>query len=289
MTHHSADERAAAQGPPHAAATPPSSGRFFDANNATFYVEERGVGPPLVLIHGGLVSSAMWEPLLPHLQATYRLITPDSRGHGRSTNPSGQLSYTQLADDLAALIGALDLVDPVVGGYSDGGQVALELGARHPHAARALIVGAAYPDFAAGPREAHKTLLGAEDDGTPNLSQLEAHLGDFAEVAKSWHPGGEPQWRTLVQQTAPMWLDYPGLTPEDIAKIDVPVLVFAGDRDEMFPLDLMVSLFRALPKAELAVCPSADHLGPVTPKRAGVFASSIRDFAVRHGATDESM
>jgi pimeloyl-ACP methyl ester carboxylesterase len=141
----------------------------------TLRYEERGTGTPLVLIHGGLASSALWEPHLPDLADDFRVITPDSRGHGRSTNPSGQLSYTQLADDVAALIAALGLVRPVVGGYSDGGQVALELGARHPGTAGALIVGAAYPEYATtGIREAHRAFIGADDTGTPDHAQVDA-------------------------------------------------------------------------------------------------------------------
>jgi pimeloyl-ACP methyl ester carboxylesterase len=261
------------------------SGRSIEVNGATLYYEERGAGTPVMLIHGGLVSSAMWEPLLPFLIDGFRVITPDSRGHGRSTNPSGELSYAQIADDVTALIAALGLVRPVVGGYSDGGQVALEIGARHPDAAGALIVGAAYPDFAAsGLREVWKKLLGADDSGTPDLAQVDAFLGDFADVVKSWHPGGDQQWRALVLQTAPMWLDYEGLTPEDVRRIEAPALVFAGDRDELLSVDLMVSLYRALPNAELGVCPHADHLAPITPERAGIFAGMIRDFAVRHGS-----
>lgn len=57
--------------------------------------------------------------------------------------------------------------------------------------------------------------------------------------------------------------------------------MLTGDRDEQFPLDLMVSLYRALPNAELAVCPHTDHSGPMTPERAGMFAGMIRDFAAR--------
>ena len=136
-------------------------------NGAALYYEEHGDGAPLILIHGGLSSSSQWEPVVPELADGFRVITPDSRGHGRSTNPSGELSYALIADDIAALIAALGLRRPVVGGWSDGGQVTLELGARHPGAAGALIVGAAYPDFdAGGLREAHRALLGA-DDGRP--------------------------------------------------------------------------------------------------------------------------
>jgi pimeloyl-ACP methyl ester carboxylesterase len=261
------------------------SGHTIELNGAALYYEERGHGAPLVLVHGGLVSSTEWAPVARELSDEFRVIAPDSRGHGRSTNPSGELSYRGIAEDVAALIAALELRRPVVGGWSDGGQVALELGARHPGTAGALIVGAAYPDFSAGGlREAHRALLGADDSGVPDPEQLDARLGEFAEPIKSSHPGGAQQWKALVRQTAPMWLDYAGLGPDDLRAIQVPTLVLAGDRDELVPLDLTVSLYRALPDADLAICPHADHAGP-TPERASVFASLIRDFARRRTHT----
>lgn len=257
--------------------------RTVEANGASLYYEEEGEGPPLLLIHAGLVSSAMWQPILPHLVDGFHVIAVDSRGHGRSSNPAGELSYPLLADDIAAMIEALDLDKPLVGGWSDGGQVALELGVRHPNVAGGLIVGAAHPDFAGtGLREVHKQDLAADDSGTPDIAGLETNLGDFAALVKSWHPGGERQWQALVQHTAAMWLNYAGLTPDDLKKIVAPSLVLVGDRDEEFTLDLMVPLYRALPGAELAVCPHADHFAPLTPERAEVFARMIRDFAGRH-------
>jgi pimeloyl-ACP methyl ester carboxylesterase len=262
---------------------PESGGRSIEVNGAALYCEQRGAGTPVVLIHAGLVSSAMWEPLLPELGEGFRVITPDSRGHGRSTNPGGALSYPQIADDVAALIGELGLDRPVVGGYSDGGQVALELGARHPDAAGALIVAAAYPDFAeSGLREVWRAFLGADETGTPDLAHIDATLGESADRVKSMHPGGDPQWRALVQQTASMWLDYEGLTGDEIRRIEAPTLVFTGDRDDEVALDLMVSLYRDLLNGELAVCPHTDHFGPMRPERAGMFAEMIRDFAGRH-------
>jgi pimeloyl-ACP methyl ester carboxylesterase len=259
------------------------AGRSIEVDGATLYCEERGTGTPVVLIHGGLVSSAMWEPVLPQLGDDFRVITPDSRGHGRSTIQSGGLSFPQIADDVAALISKLGLVRPVVGGYSDGGQVTLELGARHPDVAGALIVGAAYPDFgSSGLRDVWRAFLGADESGTPDLAHLDAVLGESADRLKSMHPGGDPQWRELVEQTAQMWLDYEGLTDDEIAKITAPTLVFGGDRDEEVALDLVVSLYRALPNAELAVCPNTDHAGPISSARAGMFARMIRDFAGRH-------
>jgi pimeloyl-ACP methyl ester carboxylesterase len=258
------------------------SGRSIDVNGAALYYEEHGDGEPVILIHGGLSSRSSWDPVVPELADRFRVITPDSRGHGRSTNPAGELSYPLIADDIAGLIAALGLRRPVVAGWSDGGQVTLELGARHPRAAGALIAGAAYPDFdGGGLRDAHRALLGADDAGAPDLDHLDAELGEFAEEIKALHPGGAEQWRRLVRQTAPMWLDYEGLEPDELEAIQTPILVLAGDQDELIPLDLSVSLYQALPDAELAVCPRLSHDGP-TPERAAVLASLIRDFARRH-------
>jgi pimeloyl-ACP methyl ester carboxylesterase len=257
-------------------------GRLIDVHGAALYYEEHGDGAALILIHGGLGSSSQWNPVAAELAESFRVITPDSRGHGRSTSPAGELSYARIADDIAALITALGLERPVVGGWSDGGQVTLELAARHPGAARALIVGAASPDFdAGGLREAHRSLLGADETGVPDPARLDAQLGGSAPEIKALHPGGPEQWQRLVRETAPMWLDYKGLGPDTLRAIEAPVLVLAGDRDELIPLDHSVSLYRALPTAELGICPSLSHDGP-TPERAPVFASLIRDFARRH-------
>jgi pimeloyl-ACP methyl ester carboxylesterase len=265
-------------------AASPVTRHSVDVNGASLYYEERGAGAPLLLIHGGLMSSAMWEPLLPALVPAFRVITPDSRGHGRSANPDGRLSYAQIADDVAAFISALGLVRPVVGGYSDGGQVALELAVRHPGAAGALIVGAAYPDLVStGLRDMARAMLGVDDAGSPDVARLDAQLGEFAGLLKAWHPGGDEQWRALVQETAPMWIDYEGLTPEEVGSIEAPTLAFAGDRDEQEGrLDLAVALYRNLPRGELGICPNADHAAPILPGRAGLFAEMIRDFAGRH-------
>jgi pimeloyl-ACP methyl ester carboxylesterase len=259
-----------------------AEGRSIEVNGAAVYVEQHGSGLPVVLIHGGLMSSAMWEPLLPALSDGLRVITPDSRGHGRSTDPAGLMSFPEIADDVAVLIDELGLDRPVVGGYSDGGQIALELGARHPDVAGALIVGGAYPDWAgSGLREVWREFLGADASNKPDLAHIDASLGEGADRVKSLHPGGRARWQKLIDQTASMWLGYEGLTDDDLGRIQVPTLVFAGDRDAQITLDLTVSLYDVLPNAELAVCPDADHAGPIG-VRASAFAAAIRDFALRH-------
>jgi pimeloyl-ACP methyl ester carboxylesterase len=101
--------------------------------------------------------------MIPLLADQFRVMTPDSRGHGRSTNPSGRLSFPTIADDLAAMIAALELDRPVVAGWSDGGQITLELAARHPGAAGPIIV-----------------LAGDRDDLIPLDLSIAAAIADFA-------------------------------------------------------------------------------------------------------------
>jgi pimeloyl-ACP methyl ester carboxylesterase len=220
-------------------------------------------------------SAGAQAAVLPAAPRRPRVVGPAAPSLGAAANP---------ADDVAALISALRLNRAIVGGYSDGGQVALEIGARHPQAAGGLIVGAAHPDFvSSGLHEFSRTYLGAEETGAPDVAAVDARLGELAPAVKSLHPGGEDRWRALLHQSARMWLDYDGLTSDDLNRIQAPALVFVGDRDEALSLDLAVSLYRALPNAELAVCPHANHRAPITRERIAIFAGMIRDFAGRHG------
>ena len=246
--------------------------RRLAVNGADLAYTDHGSGHPIVLVHGGLSSGAAWGPLLPMLAEQFRVVAPDSRGHGHSTNPRGELSSPLQADDLAALIAELGLDAPLVGGWSDGGQVAAELAVRHPRAAGALVIGGAHPDFVgSGLREVHRGLLGELDgDADDELHELVALHDD---------------WPALLRQTAGMWLGYDGLDAAQIAAVAVPTLVLAADRDEVVGLDLAVDLFRRLPDAELAVVPGARHESPAGPERGPLFAALITDFARRRACT----
>jgi pimeloyl-ACP methyl ester carboxylesterase len=138
-------------------AEPAAGGAYADAGDLSVWYTDQGQGPPLILLHGGLGTGAMWsERVLADLAREYRVLAPDSRGHGRTANPAGTLRYEQMADDVAAFAAALGLDRPVVLGYSDGAQIALELGLRHPVFARALVIGG----VVTGPSEAYLRMVG---------------------------------------------------------------------------------------------------------------------------------
>ncbi len=254
--------------------------RFVEANGAHIYVEEFGDGVPLVLLHGGLGTGRDWLPMIPNLAADFHVVTIDVRGHGHSTNPSETLSYPLIASDVAEVIRVLGLDRPFIAGWSDGGQHVLQIGTRYPGLAGALAAGAADYQSTAETRRWVRDFFGMDEAGNVNLDVLDQELGDPAERFRAKHPGGDRQWRSVVEQTARLWLDYDGLSTEEYARIDVPTLVMVGDRDEDVPVDDAISLYRAIPHAELAVCPGADHFIPWA--RPDWLVATLREFFTRH-------
>lgn len=110
-------------------------------NDIETYYEVRGSGPPVVFVHGAVVDSTQWEPQLGALSDEYTTIAYDVRGHGR-TGGSDRESYSMslFADDLAALVAALDLDAPVVCGLSLGGCIAQVYADRYPDGLSGLVL-----------------------------------------------------------------------------------------------------------------------------------------------------
>src|SRR5262245_48472118 len=113
----------------------------IDADGVNFYYETQGQGDPLVLLHAGSLTADMWQPYLAGFVTRFRVVTPDMPNHGRSSSPKRALSYSRLADEIVAFIHALDLKRPSIVGFSDGGQVALEIGIRYPTLPRSIAMG----------------------------------------------------------------------------------------------------------------------------------------------------
>lgn len=122
-------------------------GKFVNANGLNIHYKEYGQGHPLILLHGGPAALDAWGDHLPTFAEHFRVIALDSRGHGKTVNPMGTLSYSMMADDVAAFIKALGLTKPLVSGYSDGDQIALELGIRNPDLPGALVLGGTLSKF----------------------------------------------------------------------------------------------------------------------------------------------
>ena len=256
-------------------------GQIIQANGVNIYYEVHGRGQPLLLLHAGTLTAEMWKPYLAAFAERYRVITADFRGHGRSDNPTGAMSYRLLADDMVAFVRALDLERPLIAGFSDGGQVALEIGMRHSDLPRSIIVGGAFFRFTADYRAWLRGVVGDEESPEVDTAQFEHNHPDWPAWLQQIY--GPDDWKPLLAQIKPMWATPLNYAPKDFAPVVAPTLVLLGDRDELVPVEEAVEMHRLLPTAELAVVPSADH-GTFFSAKAALFQALMLDFLQRHSA-----
>ncbi len=236
-------------------------GTFVQTNGLRMYYETRGTGTPIILIHGGLETCRMWDPVVPSLAMNYQVIAPDSRGHGRSDNPTGQFSYPLMAADMVQLIQALGLDRPFVAGYSDGGQVALEMAIAYPGLARGYLVGGIYNTLTDAWNQMMRGPLGFDAPGAVDFERVAQLNSAFVPVLQERHdafhqPG---YWKTLLTQISASWLNPPNHSRADFAKLGDPVLFWCGDRDVFCPPEQNLEMYRMVKGAELTIFPNADH------------------------------
>ena len=255
-------------------------GKFVQANDLEIYYREEGDGIPLILLHGGTDTHKLWDPFIPHFAERYRVLTPDSRGHGRTINPSPGLSYQGMADDLARFIEVLDLNRPLIFGYSDGGQIALELGMRYPSLSRGLVVGGAWYRFSQEYQDGLRR-AGYEGPGQVNFDTIDQYARPgWRDRLRVQHPGQDPDYYLiLLKDISRMWWTPLNYHQEDFQKISVPTLILIGELDEMIPQDEAREMAQLIPGAELAIIKNAGHLDLLV--EGGEFLNIVDDFFSR--------
>src|SRR5438270_7765256 len=116
---------------------------YLDVNGLSLGYEEHGAkgdGSALVLLHGGLGSGNMFEPILPALAKNRRVLTVDLQGNGRTADIDRPFSFEAMADDVGAFVDRLGSGPADVLGYSLGGGVAFQVAVRHPALVRRLVL-----------------------------------------------------------------------------------------------------------------------------------------------------
>ena len=127
----------------------------IDVNGFQLYYEERGAGEPLLLLHGGTGSGADWQHVFTSGDpAGFRVIVPDLRGHGRSTNPSGTFTFRQAAKDVFGLLDSLGVARVSAIGLSMGAKTLLHMATQQPDRIDAMVLVSATPYFPAQARAA---------------------------------------------------------------------------------------------------------------------------------------
>jgi pimeloyl-ACP methyl ester carboxylesterase len=260
---------------------PSLEGSYVKANGLNMYYEEHSSGEPLILLHGGMGAGNNFEPLISAFSKQFRVITLDSRGHGKTDNPSGEFSYRLMADDVAAFVNVLKLSQPSICGWSDGGQIALELGMHYPDLMKCMVVGAAWFKFSETYQNALRTMA-VESSGVVNIEKIKQALPQMVRAWRSIHSfQGSDYWETLLTQISKMWWSPLRYTADDFEKIKAPTLILIGDRDQLVPIEEAAEMYRFIYGSELAIVPNSDHSLPRM--RAELFSQTVLDFLVRHG------
>ncbi|MCA9070234.1 MAG: alpha/beta fold hydrolase, partial [Planctomycetaceae bacterium] len=112
----------------------------LDISGAQLKVLDQGQGPVVVFVHGFPLTHAMWQPQIEALAADYRIIAPDLRGFGESSATRGTVTMRQFADDLAGILDALNITEPVTFcGLSMGGYIGWQFVQNYPDRLKSLV------------------------------------------------------------------------------------------------------------------------------------------------------
>jgi pimeloyl-ACP methyl ester carboxylesterase len=226
-------------------------GKYANVNDIKVYYEVYGAGEPLLLLHGNSGSIGNFLYQIPDLSKKYKVIAVDSRAQGKSTDSDKEISYALMASDMSELIDKLHLGSVYVVGWSDGGNIGLELAFAHPDKVKKLITfGANYTheNWMAPP---DSLVMDAND---PRILKTTLMLKQYKEGMEKLSPVVKKKLSDLMEK-------YPNLTVEQLKQIKVPVLVVVGDHDAI-NRDQTMSMFSSLPHSQLFIVPGASHLAP---------------------------
>lgn len=280
---------------PHPNGAPRMSSFVTVKDGAQIFYKDWGKGQPVVFAHGWPLSSDAWDPQMLFMgQNGYRVIAHDRRSHGRSTQTWTGNDMDTYADDLAAVIEALDLRDAILVGHSTGGGEIAHYVGRHGtgRVAKMVLVGAVPPQMVVSPTNPGglpmKVFDGIRAGVAADRSQFYKDLttpffGANREGSKVtqgmrdsfWLQGmlgGHKGQYDCIREFSEV--DYTA----DLKKIDVPTLVVHGDDDQIVPIDASGRLSaKIVAHATLKVYPGAPH--GLTTTHADQFNQDLLAFA----------
>jgi pimeloyl-ACP methyl ester carboxylesterase len=214
-------------------------GRCANLSDVCIYYETFGAGQPVLVLHGGLGSIPQMSSQIRALAASHFVIAVDSRGHGRSTDTNGPLSYTLMSQDMIALLDTLHIARVDVVGWSDGGIIGLDLAMRHPERVRRLVAISA--NFTV---DGLISIPGSDEGESVTPSPQPS-----PSVSK-----GDALYRKVVQ----MWRTQPNYSLNDLARIEAPTLVMAGQFD-LIKRSHTDQLAKSVPGAQEVIIGNATH------------------------------
>src|SRR5690242_2039046 len=239
--------------------------------DADIYYEEKGNGPPLMLVPGLAGSGGFFLSQVPEFSRHFRTIVHDHRGAGRSTHSRITYSVAQMADDTLRLMDALGIDSAHLVGHSTGGAIGQVIALDHPERLRSLVLSATW----AGPDPYFRRMFESRKQ-TLLDSGIEAYLRASSLMQST------PKWvsenddfltelhRVTAASTAPIDViasRIDAILDHDcrsrLPQITVPTLVIVARDDMITPAFYSEELASAIPGAKLIMLDGGGHFAPV--------------------------
>ncbi|MER6948133.1 alpha/beta hydrolase [Nonomuraea sp. NPDC000554] len=232
-----------------------------------------GGGVPLVLVHGGESDRTQFATLRARLGAGIRAISYDQRDSGITVNPPAPYTLEVLADDLVALLDALELQSAHLLGTSFGGAVAQHAALRHPERVASLILVATTPSFAMGSEAVDELLNMSHDDRRTAAADFfftpegQAELHARPQTLTARNPEQSARRHDAARQHE---------VRDRLGEIAVPTLIVHGTADRLAPYAGAVLMEQRIPNAELRSIEGGRHA--IAVEFADTIARCVREF-----------
>ena len=212
-------------------------------NHQVYNYEWDNDGEAVVLLHGGLSKTSAWDHLMvPPLEDEFHVFAYDRAGHGFTGDQPGSLHFEFQCQEAIAYLEDIVKEPAHLIGYSDGGIIALMVAIKRPELVKSIVAIGANYHYSAPLKDFLEARVSEEDQAEYNLISPDAP-------------------HTLLEKNIRMneiWKTEPDISISEIASIQCPVLVMAGD-DDVIAHDHTISLYEALPLGQLAIIPGTSH------------------------------
>lgn len=256
---------------------------YATVNGLRLYYEIHGTSTspdqvPLVLIHGGGSSiDVTWGKVIPFFAAKRKVIAFDEQAHGKSDDRDKGVSFTQTADDAAALARHLGFEKVDVAGFSNGASSAMQFAIRHPENVRKLVFISSFSKKSGAQPGFFDFMKKATFENMPQELK-DAFLKVNPDPAKL---------HNMYKRDVVRMQNFIDTPDRDVAKIKIPTLLMAGQND-VVPISHLVDLSKKIKNSKILILPGGhgDFLGeittakdtPATRERAATSAALINQF-----------
>jgi pimeloyl-ACP methyl ester carboxylesterase len=215
----------------------------------SMYFEAHGAGEPLILLHGGFGSADVWANQIPVFSKHYYVIAPDSRAQGRTTDSDAPISYHLMAEDVIRLMDYLGINSAFIVGWSDGGDIGIDLAIHHPERVKALVAFGANisPD---GYQDSFLNYVRISTVDDIKLMVGKAYLEKMPDSARL---------PIILEKIRSLYLTEPSFTLKELAAITAPTLILDGQNETVIRLDQPQKIAESIPGAQLVILPNAGH------------------------------